>query len=460
MSATESDVRGVERGASVEATTWGLMGLETTSSERRTRTLGLGKTVRFFNDRAVPGLGGVWFGKELFLATLGVGVAKRVERQHKRVQNIEVANSVEALACWLALNDNQQNWQHDPRVRGAMKMKGKTDLTFAKVRKPSFYVTQPMRQQTVQPLLELGLVESDGERFNSFASTDDGREFIDAVCDGTRLYNRTVANHLVGWVAGDRLHVVDKSKELRKVLSPLQSMPSAARAFLSERLVTGGEVSALRRRKVMAWVERLRQNPTGRVTWKMKPQELDRDHWEDLHAGGLFFAARDAAIALLDAIESHLVTNNETEMPLGGTLPDAVTIKSNSLVKAANKFLDHKHDLSPGGSAEEFCRECIEPDPSMLICHLVARDGRVLRLRDRIVVPGTAFTRKPANNRSSPRSIEDDGQETEVKPEIILPLGISNRIRNAYLLNIDLRGEMNEWLRFDRAPGEADHDEG
>jgi len=48
---------------------WGLLGPETLAGERRTRTLGLGATVRSFNDLAVPGLGGVWFGKELLLAT-------------------------------------------------------------------------------------------------------------------------------------------------------------------------------------------------------------------------------------------------------------------------------------------------------------------------------------------------------------------------------------------------------
>lgn len=46
------------------------------TSERRTRTLSLGATVRAFNDLAVPGLGGVWFGKQLLLATLGVAIAE------------------------------------------------------------------------------------------------------------------------------------------------------------------------------------------------------------------------------------------------------------------------------------------------------------------------------------------------------------------------------------------------
>ena len=82
---------------------------------------------------------------------------------------------VEALACWLALNDD---WQPDPRLRGATKLRGKTNVAFAAMRKSSLYVTQPMRQATVQPLRALGLVESIGERFNAFSCTQLGHEFI------------------------------------------------------------------------------------------------------------------------------------------------------------------------------------------------------------------------------------------------------------------------------------------
>jgi hypothetical protein len=70
-----------------------------------------------------------------------------------RVQNIEVTNAIEALACWLALEGN--GWKPDPRVRGARKMRRNMDLSFAHMRKPGFYVTQPMRQATVQPLRAL-----------------------------------------------------------------------------------------------------------------------------------------------------------------------------------------------------------------------------------------------------------------------------------------------------------------
>ena len=55
------DIEGI-----VGLVTWGLLGPESIAIERRTRTLNLGACVRTFNDLAVPGLGGVWFGKQLF----------------------------------------------------------------------------------------------------------------------------------------------------------------------------------------------------------------------------------------------------------------------------------------------------------------------------------------------------------------------------------------------------------
>ena len=128
-------------------TVWGLLGPEVLTNERRTRTLGVGASIRVFNDLAVPGLGGVWFGKQLLLATLGVAIAGRIRDSGRRAQNIEVANAVEALACWLALASN--DWKRDPRLRGVLKLSGKNELSFATVSKRSFYVTQPMRQSTV-----------------------------------------------------------------------------------------------------------------------------------------------------------------------------------------------------------------------------------------------------------------------------------------------------------------------
>ena len=172
---------------------WGLLGPEHLAGSRRTRTLGLGAAVRRFNQLAVPGLGGVWFAKQLFLATLGVVVAERLRQVSRNVKTLEVANAVEALACWGAFQTN--GWQRDARLRGVQKLAGKADLTFAKLCQPRFYVTQPMRMATVEALVDLGFVHPGSQRFNSFRCTEfreglgrSGNQRVQAVQhDGRRL---------------------------------------------------------------------------------------------------------------------------------------------------------------------------------------------------------------------------------------------------------------------------------
>ncbi len=173
-------------------------------------------------------MGGVWFGKQLFLATLGVAVAEQARAARRRVSNIEVANAIEALGCWLALHHN--GWGRDPRVRGANKMRhvAAQDLSFDRVRKPSFYVTQPMRQATIQPLRDLGLIESAGERFNGFTCSETGDAFINAVAGHLKPSSRSVTEHLISWVNGE--NVALNTPTLRQALSPMVELPRLSNA--------------------------------------------------------------------------------------------------------------------------------------------------------------------------------------------------------------------------------------
>ena len=383
-----TDITNLILGEKSGAIAWGLLGPDTLARERRTRTLGLGATVRSFNDLAVPGLGGVWFGKQLLLATLGVAIAERVRDSGKRAQNIEVANAVEALACWLALDST--GWKRDPRLRGALKLSGKTDLSFATVSKRSFYVTQPMRQATVQPLRALGVVESNGERFNAFRCTKHGEAFIDAAWAAFKPHKRSVLDHMVMWAMG--IHDdVRTSSELRSALSPLEPMSESAREFLRERIVQGAGMEASRRRKALEWVEALRDKTQRQIEWNAKPTMVDELHWRDLRAGALFFAARDAAIRLLDEIESHIGNTADQRLSIDATLPEPVVNKIKTLRKHAQAFLNDNYDPSPAGEATMFCRECTEQVDARLLEKLLFREGHVLRQRGRDILPGIAF---------------------------------------------------------------------
>ncbi len=425
------------------AITWGILGPDTLSSQRRTRTLQLGATVRAFNDLAVPGMGGVWFGKQLFLATLGVCIAERVRQAGKQVTNIETANAIEALGCWLALDDN--GWHRDPRVRGATKMRRDNRLDFAYVRRPRFYVTQPMRQATIQPLRSLGLVESSGERFNGFSITNVGREFIEDVCGGVQSFSMKVEKRLVSWASGvdDRV----KSSPLRKALSPIEVMPIDGRRFLRERLVASDDTDASRRKNALAWVDSCRANPYLPIHWNDKPTMIDDEHWRNLHAGARFFLARDAAITLLDKIEELIGSRTVKKLSLTEPLPTAIVDHCEELLAIASEFLADGCDPSPQDGATVFCQQCVVDSPAIAIRHLLAREGRVLQLNGDEIVPGSAFRGVPADEAPEIVSDEDGGTETPPPETVSWPPGISQRVRNLFLLNLDLRGELGNRLK-------------
>ena len=198
----------------------------------------------------------------------------------------------------------------------------------------------------------------------------------------------------------------------------------------------------------------LRSHPRRSVTWDNKPDALDESHWNDLHAGIFFFAARDAAISLLDHIEAHIANQVGQQMSLDSVFPDAIVARIEALRHNAQVFLDNKYDPSPEMEATAFCRECSGTSNPRILERLLAREGHVLRQCERDILPGVAFRGFQVDQPESARSPEEDGAEATVERTIALPDGISYRVRNLFLLNLDLHGELNDWL------GESEDEEG
>lgn len=419
---------------------WGLLGPEYLAGSRRTRTLGLGAAVRKFNQLAVPGLGGVWFAKQIFLATLGVRVADRLRSVRTNVKAIEIANAIEALACWCAFENN--GWTTDARLRGSQKLAGKSDLTFRRLRQPRFYVTQPMRMATVEALVDLGFVESGSLRFNSFRCTSTGQDLVDAATVGYTPYNATVEDYLV-WRAKDDASI-SNTHALRNALSPLEVMPPDARALIRQKLCEGAgrSPSAARRQNALAWVRTL--NAKAPVGWETKPVALDAGHWDDLRLGARFFRARSAAVDVLNAIEVQMAPMDAPKIKADEAHKlYFVQRRLGPLREAAQRFLDEDKDPTEGRIAKAFCDECIEADPATIVRNLVNRDGRILRLVGDSVQPGASFSRQP---QSETADEADEGPGNDNADRVPVPTDISNRIRNLYLLELDLQGRLEEFL--------------
>ncbi|MCL1984840.1 MAG: hypothetical protein FWG59_00125, partial [Betaproteobacteria bacterium] len=391
--------------------------------------------MRFFNDRAVPGMGGVWFGKQLLLATLGVALAEKARSQGVKILNIAAANAVEALACLLAFRSNK--WTRDYRLRGRMKLHGKNeDFHFRHIQQRNFYVTQPMRMATVQALPALGFVKSDSVRFNAFSCSEAGWNFIEQATKDYRPHNRAVIDQLIRWVHGKALQ---PTLPLEKALSPLVALPDGAKKLLRDRIIQGGDGTregTKRRRNALAWVERLR----GGETDDKKPKEISDAHWHDLRAGKQFLKVRNAAIALLDTMETYIGKQASGQfLSLKGEVPDVLVGGIDTLNSEAGLFLKMKHQDAEAG---EFCRQCTKKSLDVLHA-LVERDGHVLRLVGNEVKPGPAFRGTQSHSTS------DEGEDENSPPQgdTPLPEGFSERIRNLYLLSLDMDGTLDSWLR-------------
>lgn len=415
---------------------WGLLGPENLSSTRRIQNLNLGAAVRYFNDLAVPGLGGVWYGKQLLLATLGVAIAEEARNRGAKVQNIEVANAIEALACMRAYEKN--GWQRDSRLKGITMLRVKTNLCFQKVRQKGFYVTQPMRMATVQALPALGFVEADSARFNTFSCTQVGRNFIEAATDKHRPYNRTVFEHLVQWVLIRGFHV--ESKALGQALSLLEPLSSEAVKLLNERLIQGGKESyedKVRRRNALSWIKTIQKNGK-KVTWDQPQKEITSEHWRDIKAGALFFKVRQAALTALNVTEAYIANQADGKsLSLRHSIPEAIIEPLGVIKTTADKYLSKFSELNQ--DVKDFCTECAKNDLSGILRDLVKRDGRVLCLIDDDIKPGPAFSGKLLEEYGK----EEDSQSLENK---LFPADISYRIKNLYLLNLDMQDDLGTWL--------------
>lgn len=419
---------------------WGLLGPDALIGVRRTRTLGLASVVRYFNDRAVPGLGGVWYSKQLFLALLGVVVAGRAKT--RRASNIQVANAIEALACWVGFEQN--GWVSEPRLRGREKLQSKNVgvLPFRYVKQPGFYLTQPMRMQTVQALPALGFVTASGERFNSFVPTQEGRDFVEAVCKGFRPFNRDVVSYLVQWVEDGKVSV-GNTKPLCEVLSPLEALPDDARKLLQERLMQGNTIDAKRRSNAWNWIETLKAGSKTSLSAELqeKPAEIDEDHWRDIQAGALFFSLRDSAFAVLDAVEGGMA--QECSLDDGATKAEAQLVALQGL---ACEFVGLGHQARQ--DALDFCKECAAESSVDALRSLIKRDGTVLKWGGEKIERGPAF---------QGWAVDEASTGDEPAGDTPVPTDLSYRLRNLYRLNLDLHGELDAWLK--QTQGEGEHRE-
>lgn len=395
---------------------WGLMGPDAIASTRRVRTLGLGAVVRRFNDAAVPGMGSLWYAKQLLWSLLGIHVATTAREKGMRVTNVEVANALEATASIIVMKEKHDDLS---RIRGQQKLQGKDFCTFPEARKPNFYVSQPMRMGMVQPLRELDLVQGGATRFNSYKLSEKGYEFLERACKpyGSAYINKGVQQALLEWVQGKSMPW--NSAPLKSCLNPyLEFSPETMHLFSA--LLEG----VPKRKAAMAWLYSIMKSKQ-KPEWQTKPAELEQDHWHALYAGSRLFATRNAALQVLETVEKQLDKSQKGILPLAEI--QAVEAVEN-LRQLAQVYLNEQYDDM---EAEKFCQACVMQDDQKVLRHLIELDGRVVRMVGDEVVQGEAFQKGIGDVSNTPASADENPPPEPAEVDFFSQLpNISNRVSN------------------------------
>lgn len=338
---------------------WGMLAPDTVISPRRQQNLGLAAAVRHFNDRAVPGLGGMWFPMPIIWSVLAISIAEELGRPA-----LPVGNAVEALMMRQA-----KDGPADRRVRGTRKMQGLNDWSFRNLTRRGTYVVQPIRMAMVQPLVALGFVH--GSRYGAFRIHDAGRQMLNlpGVMEHRGL--------LWEWARGR------SPTGLAAVVSALSStseVPDTVRKLILARLIDGDDFGSMRRRDLVA----LGTGPDARQLESVDPLPgLGADHWTDLRAGAAFIDLRNAALAILDQLENRLLELRDNNEPVRLAAQDAIGIAEKQINELRQLAHDQGDRIDAGTEpfSKAFLGEIRTLSETRLLQKLAERDGTVIAWR-------------------------------------------------------------------------------
>lgn len=384
---------------------WGTFGPDTVVSRRRLQTLGLSTAVRHYNERSVPGLGGLWFGMPIAWSLLGIWLG---EARKKRP--LESANAVEAAVMVQALKQGRS------RSRGSRNLANVENPTYEELCKRGSYVTQPFRMSTVEPLLRLGFVQGAGQRFNLYELTEEAEKFLESFGKEMKYLGR--------WADGKALNPLPK-------LLPDEALPDAAAKLLKRQIRHFGKHNDISRRCALLDLPK-RELTLRPLLLSSRPARLEPDHWDDLRSGIALVQLREAALAVLGDIEERLGSDRTSALTINQSI-DAAAGRLAALSDAAKVMLAEK-DSSPRQLGYALARDCLRPDIER-VAKLARRDGVVIRL-----ISDNRIALGPAGGERKEPSTEEDHALSPNAEALVPELP---RIANLYSLAIDLKSSEN-----------------
>jgi hypothetical protein len=390
-------------------------------SQRAFLHLGMASASRYYRELVVPGIGGVWFLRQLSWSVAALRLCEEMAQNTPT----RVAHGIEALANKLAWFQEGESasitgsraFGHDEE--GAQ-------WSFKKLSNPQFYVHNTLRQGTVRALPALGFTGPG--RFNSLTLTEHGAKLADLLLGQPRggKGGRSVKAALVEWITSNEEPGARPSPSLVQGLWRDHVTPEE-KALVRDRLRSDSRDSTRapgdRRARWMSLFDSLgkvKELPIRKLVGRLEAGQKSQVETAQ---------AYDALLAASQALVHACAAQVEIGRLLVSDLSLLLAPQIERLRKSADEFLTKSGQSGfLSQDAVTYARRVKETGGSTQILGLVAeRDGVIVRRAEDQILRGPLFDRRRL---SGDENEEEDGASESLRE----PRSTDRRIEQLYEL--------------------------
>ena len=419
------------------------------ASSRLSLDFGLRAADLFFRELVVPGLGRIWFVRQLSWPLAALALHKELANDGSDAPKpTAICHGIEALACKLSYINNPN--ASLPRCLGRRAF-GRdappTKWSFAQLRQATNYVRNTHRQAATRAVRVdndgLGFVR--GSSFNTLELEPVGRALAEAFLDQhVGRGQMRLRKWLTNWIQGNR-EIPNSQTTLLHALAPDYATKEECDIVRSRLLGTVSPACEKRKRLASA-VGRAADLPDieNSVVVRLREHRHGEQQANEIVAARAFGAmldrTRDAVASLSIAVEPARKGVNVAALAANSSVMNPCM----DLRTAANSYIDKANATNEREpTSRSFANAVIAADECETIRFLVRRAGELLALADGSVVRGPLFRTIVVSNANDVNDDDEDDLEdgaSKIEPDRKdrLRTGRTFRIANLHSLLRDI----------------------
>lgn len=412
------------------------------TAERLTLDFGLRAADQFYRELVVPGLGRVWFVRQLSWPLAAVALHAEMKADGNAPKPTAICHGIEALACkleYFARADERSD--RIVGTRAFARDEGGTIWTFSQLRLQAQYVRNTHRAAATRTVrTRAGLGFASGQRFDLLELEPVGRALANELLNqnvGPRN-GGTLRGWLKPWIRGER-EVPRSASTLLEALSP-ESPTRGERELVSARVLDASGADGAKRQRLADATGRAAEMPDiESVIVERLRRAGNRTQADEVIAARAFGAMLDRARGVVAELTRVIE-------PARGGVAVAEIVRDKDLRAAVRALRTAAEQLTEKAKLVDTARESTstvfadairKSDDHECVRHVVARAGEVLCLAGGHVTRGGLF--RVIRSSDALEGVEEGS--SRIEPD---HTGRTFRIANLHSLLRDLRRREGE----------------